>query len=123
MSEDAPTVGGGFTAGSRIAGYLLEEQIGRGGMAVVFRAVDERLDRRVALKILAPEMAADEAFRHRFTNARGGGGRRPHIIPVFEAGEASGVPTSRALRAGRRHQVTVAGEWPVVGLADGRSCR
>ena len=35
--------------GTRIAGYLLEQQIGAGGMAVVFRAVDERLDRTVAL--------------------------------------------------------------------------
>ncbi|HXP20026.1 MAG TPA: serine/threonine protein kinase, partial [Streptosporangiaceae bacterium] len=60
MSERPPVVPGGFAAGSRIAGYLLEEQIGQGGMAVVFRALDERLDRRVALKILAPALAADE---------------------------------------------------------------
>lgn len=57
---------GGFAAGERIAGYVLEEQIGRGGMAVVFRAHDERLDRTVALKILAPGLADDEAFRQRF---------------------------------------------------------
>ena len=42
----------GFSVGSRIAGYLLEEQIGQGGMAVVFRAQDERLQRQVALKVL-----------------------------------------------------------------------
>ena len=46
-----------FRAGSRVAGYWLEEQIGAGGMAIVFRARDERLDRRVALKILAPALA------------------------------------------------------------------
>ena len=46
--------------------YKLEEQIGSGGMAVVFRARDERLQRRVAMKILAPALAADEAFRRRF---------------------------------------------------------
>jgi serine/threonine protein kinase len=59
-------VTGGFVAGSRISGYRLEEQIGRGGMAVVFRAHDERLNRQVALKILAPTLAADEEFRRRF---------------------------------------------------------
>ena len=84
---------GGFAPGSRIAGYLLEEQIGQGGMAVVFRAHDERLDRTVALKILAPALAADEAFRQRFIRESRAAAAvdDPHIIPVFEAGEASGV--------------------------------
>jgi hypothetical protein len=51
MGQDAPggtegmppTVVSGLRPGSRVAGYRLEEQIGRGGMALVFRAVDERL--------------------------------------------------------------------------------
>jgi serine/threonine-protein kinase len=83
----------GFTVGERIAGYVLEEQIGRGGMAVVFRAHDERLDRTVALKILAPGLADDEAFRQRFIRESRAAAAvdDPHIIPVFEAGEASGV--------------------------------
>ncbi|MGI9007441.1 MAG: protein kinase domain-containing protein [Streptosporangiaceae bacterium] len=94
MSEGgSPVVPGGFGPGSRIAGYLLEEQIGQGGMAVVFRAHDERLDRTVALKILAPALAADEAFRQRFIRESRAAAAvdDPHIIPVFEAGEASGV--------------------------------
>ena len=82
-----------FAAGSRIAGYLLEEEAGAGGMAVVFRALDERLDRRVALKILAPALAADGAFRLRFLREAKAAAAvdDPHIIPVYEAGEASGV--------------------------------
>jgi len=93
VSEGNPIVPGSFAPGARVAGYLLEEQIGQGGMAVVFRAHDERLDRTVALKILAPALAADEAFRQRFIRESRAAAAvdDPHIIPVFEAGEASGV--------------------------------
>jgi serine/threonine-protein kinase len=67
MGDDGPGAVrflAGFSAGSRIAGYRLEEQIGEGGMAVVFRARDERLHRLVALKILSPALAADDACAH-----------------------------------------------------------
>jgi WD40 repeat protein len=79
--------------GSQVAGYLLESQIGAGGMAVVFRARDERLSRMVALKILAPALAADEGFRLRFIRESRAAAAvdDPHIIPVYEAGEADGV--------------------------------
>jgi DNA-binding beta-propeller fold protein YncE len=93
VTQDIPAAPGGFGPGSRIAGYLLEDQIGQGGMAVVFRAHDERLDRTVALKILAPALAADEAFRQRFIRESRAAAAvdDPHIIPVFEAGESGGV--------------------------------
>ena len=80
-------------AGSWIAGYRLEEQIGAGGMAVVFRACDERLQRLVALKVLSPALAADEAFRQRFIRESRAAAAvdDPHIIPVHEAGEANGM--------------------------------
>ena len=83
----------GFSAGARVAGYRLEEQVGAGGMAVVFRAVDDRLGRRVALKILAPALASDEGFRHRFIRESRAAAvvDDPHIVPVHEAGEADGV--------------------------------
>ena len=93
-SLDAPAAGPGpFAAGSQVAGYRLMEQIGRGGMAVVYRAIDLRLDRSVALKILAPDLARDEAFRHRFIRECRAAAAVDHpcIIPVFDAGEASGV--------------------------------
>jgi serine/threonine protein kinase len=92
-SGPGQTGGAAFTPGSRIAGYRLEEEIGAGGMAVVFRARDDRLDRLVALKLLTPWLAADEDFRHRFLRESRAAAAvdDPHIIPVYEAGEAGGV--------------------------------
>lgn len=60
------TEAGGPKPGDSIAGYVLEAQIGQGGMAIVCRARDERLGRPVALKLLAPGLAADGGFRQRF---------------------------------------------------------
>ena len=82
-----------LAVGARIAGYRLQEQIRAGGMAVVFLAFDERLNRPVALKILAPWLAADEAFRRRFLRESRAAVAvdDPYIIPVYEAGEADGA--------------------------------
>ena len=93
MSEEFPAQLAGFRAGSLLAGYRLEAQVGAGGFAVVFRARDERLGRLVALKILAPALTADAAFRRRFiAESRAAAAvDDPHIIPVHEAGEAGGV--------------------------------
>ncbi len=79
--------------GGKIAGYRLEQQIGEGGMAVVYRAYDERLGRRVALKLLAPGLAADAGFRHRFIRESrvAAAVDHPNIIPIYEAGEADGA--------------------------------
>ena len=92
MSEEFPALTG-FRAGSLVAGYRLEAQVGAGGMAVVFRARDERLGRSVALKILVPALTGDSAFRRRFiAESRAAAAvDDPHIIPVYEAGEASGM--------------------------------
>jgi hypothetical protein len=82
-----------FAAGSRIAGYRLEERIGQGGMAVVFRARDEQLGRLVALKILAPALAGDAEFQRRFVGESRAAAAidDPHIVPVYAAGEADGM--------------------------------
>jgi serine/threonine-protein kinase len=89
----APWAVSGLTPGMRIARYRLEELIGHGGMAVVFRAHDEHLNRQVALKIIAPAAVTDEAFRRRFIRESRALAAvdDPNIIPVFEAGDADGV--------------------------------
>ncbi|MGD0246394.1 MAG: protein kinase [Streptosporangiaceae bacterium] len=83
----------GLVPGSRVAGYQVEGQLGAGGMAVVFRARDVRLGRIVALKVLAPGLAADAGFRARFIreSQAAAAADDPHILPVYEAGEAGGV--------------------------------
>ena len=79
--------------GAVLAGYRLEQRIGAGGMAVVFRARDERLGRTVALKVVAPTLAGDDGFRERFIRESRAAAAvdHPHIIPVYGAGEAAGV--------------------------------
>ncbi|SES23779.1 serine/threonine protein kinase [Streptomyces sp. yr375] len=79
--------------GRQVAGYRIEREIGRGGMAVVYRARDLRLDRTVALKLLAPELARNDTFRKRFTHESRVAAAidHPHIVPVFEADETDGV--------------------------------
>jgi serine/threonine protein kinase len=93
VTDEVPAAAGEVGAGALIASYRLEEQIGWGGMAVVYRALDVRLDRWVALKILAPEIARDDSFRQRFISESRAAAAvdHPHIIPVFEAGEAGGI--------------------------------
>ena len=84
---------GPLAPGSKLAGYVLEEQIGAGGMAIVFRARDEMLGRLAAVKVIAPAMAGDAEFRARFLRESRAiaAVEEPHIIPVYAAGEADGV--------------------------------
>ncbi|HEY8197682.1 MAG TPA: protein kinase [Gemmatimonadales bacterium] len=73
--------------------YRLERELGRGGMGVVFLATDTALDRRVAIKVVHPELAAHESITRRFlaearTIARL---RHPNIVAVHAAGSAQGL--------------------------------
>jgi predicted Ser/Thr protein kinase len=72
--------------------YDIQREVGRGGMGVVYLATDRRLGRRVALKVIVPELAADPQFRQRFEReARVAATlEHPHVVPVYEAGEQDG---------------------------------
>jgi Protein kinase domain len=79
-------------AGTTFAGYRVESLVGRGGMGVVYRATDLSLERPVALKLVAPELAEDERFRERFLREPrlAASLDHPHVIPIYEAGEHDG---------------------------------
>jgi serine/threonine-protein kinase len=79
--------------GTVIAGYRIEERIGRGGMGVVYRAEHLNLRRRAAIKIIAPDLAESEGFRERFTReARIAAAlQHPNIVTVYDAGEVDGL--------------------------------
>ena len=73
--------------------YTIEGEIGRGGMGVVYRARDERLKRRVAIKVLPPELAFQPDIRARFTREAETAARlsHPHIVPIHSVGEGNGL--------------------------------
>ena len=79
--------------GTTLAGYRIERLLGRGGMSVVYLAEDLRLGRRVALKLIAPDLAADDRFRERFLRESRVAASLDHsnVIPIYEAGEAHGL--------------------------------
>ncbi len=80
-------------SGITLEHFRIEERIGSGGMGAVFRAVDERLQRNVALKILAPSQVIDESAIKRFRNEARAAARLDHenIARVFYIGEDRGL--------------------------------
>ncbi len=79
-------------AAPELAGYRTEELIGRGGMGEVYRALDVRLGRPVALKLLAPRLAEDDRFRERLLSESrlAASLDHPNVVPIYEAGEQDG---------------------------------
>src|SRR5262245_21910549 len=79
--------------GTELAGYRIDRVIGRGGMSVVYLAEHVRLGRRVALKLLAPELADSERFRDRFLRESrlAASIDHPNIVPIYDADEADGT--------------------------------
>ncbi len=73
--------------------YQVQGEIGRGGMSVVYRARDVRLNRMVAVKVLPPELAYDPAIRTRFTREAQTSARlsHAHIVPIFDVGDREGI--------------------------------
>ncbi len=80
--------------GDEFAGYRIERRLGRGGMGILYLAVEPGLERRVALKLIAPEAAADEVFARRFAEESriAASIEHPNVVPIYAAGEEAGVP-------------------------------
>ena len=79
--------------GAHLAGHRIIAVAGRGGMGVVYRALQLDLDRTVALKVIAPSLAGDQTFRDRFVRESRTAAAidHPNVIPIYSAGEADGV--------------------------------
>ena len=79
--------------GRTLSHYRVLEELSRGGMGIVYRALDVKLDREVALKVLPPELVADPERKRRFIQEAKAAAKlnHPHIGMVFEIDEAEGV--------------------------------
>src|SRR5580765_6010027 len=79
--------------GETFGGYTIESLLGRGGMGAVYLATHERLARKVALKLISPELAYDEDFRARFLRESqlAASLEHPNVIPIYDADEIDGV--------------------------------
>jgi len=100
--------------GTTLGKYQIVAEIGRGGMAIVYKAYQAGLERYVALKVLPPELTFDQEFVHRFQQEARTAGRLDHsnIVTVYDVGEENGIyyiamkyvegqPLHRLIPAGR----------------------
>jgi Protein kinase domain len=83
-----------LVAGDAFAGYRIEQRLGRGGMGILYLALEPGLERRVALKLIAPEAAADGVFARRFAEESkiAASIEHPNVVPIYAAGKEDGVP-------------------------------
>jgi serine/threonine protein kinase len=81
-----------LAVGTELAGYRIDELIGRGGMGVVYRGTDLRLGRPVAIKLIAAERATEPIVRQRFEREARlmASIDHPNVLPVYAAGEEDG---------------------------------
>ena len=82
-----------MNVGDEFGPYTIESVLGRGGMGTVFLARHARLERKVALKVIAPELADDPDFRARFLRESqlAASLDHPHVIPIYDADEIDTV--------------------------------
>jgi tRNA A-37 threonylcarbamoyl transferase component Bud32 len=82
------------TAPTKIGRYEIKGELGRGGMATVYRAYDPSFEREVAIKVLPRELLHDPQFRDRFRREIKtiASLEHPAIVPVYDVGEEDGVP-------------------------------
>jgi hypothetical protein len=83
-----------LSEGDEFAGYRIEGRLGRGGMGLLYLALEPGLERRVALKLIAPEAAEEEVFARRFAEESkiAASIEHPNVVPIYAAGEEDGVP-------------------------------
>jgi len=95
---------GDFSIGSEVAGYRIEGLIARGGMGVVYRALHLGLERPVALKVIARELADREGFRERFLRESRLAARldHPSVVPIYDSREVDGelIVAMRLIKGG-----------------------
>src|SRR5438128_12117338 len=79
--------------GDEFAGYRMRSVLGRGGMSVVYQAENLRLSNVIALKVLAPELAANDIFRARFLEESriAASLSHPHVVPIYDMGSSDGL--------------------------------
>ncbi len=103
--EATPTGGGSAPSASDVElierrlqaalgpGLTVEEILGEGGFSVVFAATDRKLSRRIAIKVLRPELTASKSSKQRFVREAESVARlnHPHILPIYFVGEGQGL--------------------------------
>jgi hypothetical protein len=79
---------------NKIGKYTVDARIGMGGMGTIYKAFDPYFERVVAIKVMSPQLAADEEFRARFFREARSTARlsHPNIITVYDLGEENGIP-------------------------------
>src|SRR5262245_52921478 len=111
--------------GTQIAGYRIESLLSRGGMGEVYLAEQDAPRRKVALKLLAPELSEDPGFRERFARESEAAASidHPNVIPIYQSGEAGGT-LFIAMRyvEGTDLRMLIANEGPVAPEGGVRMC-